>query len=248
MWTVVGFSQSVAGAAVQTPLDALVDEHVSFAGDLITVPELNKIIGYYAVGLDIQNAQLVTPQLRRLAPISIAPVEDTILPVFPPDFAIRPLSPVELMTDEALSAEAGNSNVGAQQESILVLLSDGVVAPVTGEIITVLASATAPATAYAWANAPITLVTQLPVGTYDLVGARVEQANTISYRFVFVGGIWRPGYAAVGAISAKDPNMSRYGKLGVWGSFSHLHIPSIDFFGDGTGGAVVIYLDLIKRA
>lgn len=248
MWTVVGFSQSVAGATAQTPLDALVDEHISFAGDLVTVPELNKIIGYFAVGLDIQAAQLVSPQLRRLAPLSIAPVEDTILPVFPPDFAIRPLSPVELITDEALSALAGNSNVGAQQESILVLLSDGVVAPVTGEIITILASATAPATAYAWSNAPITLVTQLPVGSYDIVGARVEQANTIGFRFVFVGGIWRPGYASVGAISSKDPQLARYGKLGVWGSFSHLHIPSMDFFGDGTGGAAVVYLDLIKRS
>jgi hypothetical protein len=178
----------------------------------------------------------------------VAPVENAALPAYPPDPVIVGESFLELREDEALNAYAGNSNAGAQQESVLVFLSDDNVSQVSGRIHTIKATATAPATSYAWAGAQLTLAQSLPVGDYQLVGARCEQANTLSFRFVFIGGIWRPGMVAVGGINAKDPKYARRGMLGIWGTFAHNRVPSVEFFGDGTGGSAVLYLDLIKTA
>lgn len=246
MFTTVAYTELVTAAVVRQLLAAVPDVHLSFSGDNIIIPTLNNLLGYYGIGVDIQNVQLASPQLRRLALIDVAPVEITALPTWPPDFIARPDSPLPLVEDESLNALAGNSNVADKQESVIVLLSDGVVSPVSGEIFTVLATATAPATAYAWDSAALTLSQTLPVGNYQLVGARVEQANTIAYRFILIEHAWRPGGIAVVGIDKSDVAFSRSGKLGEWGIFSHLHVPSIEFFGDGTGGAARIYLDLIK--
>ncbi|MEM2990161.1 MAG: hypothetical protein QXQ02_03150 [Halobacteria archaeon] len=248
MHTIVAWSESVAADTTQTNLNAVPDEHVRVEGDNIMVPDFNRIIGYYANGENIQNVQLSSPSLRRLALVDIAPVENSALPESPPDPICRPLSPLTLDIDESLSALAGNADASsAHQENVVLFLSNGPVTPVNGEIITIRTTATAPATAYAWANAPLVFSQTLPVGTYDLVGARCEQANTIAFRFVFIGGIWRPGMLAVPDIDYDDYEYSRFGALGVWGTFSHNRPPSVDFFGDGTGGSAVIYLDLIKR-
>lgn len=246
-FTMAGWTESVAGAVAQQAITGIPDEHMRVEGNNIVVPGLNELIGYYAIGVDAQNAQLASPELRRIALLDIAPVEVTALPVFPPDFPNRAENPLPLISDEQLTAHIGNSNVGAQQESILILLSSGAVSPISGEIITVEATATAPASAYVWANAPLAFAQVLPKGTYDIVGCRCEQANTIAFRFVVIGDSWRPGHLAVGTISAKDHTLSRYGKLGKWSNFEHLRPPTVDFFGDGTGGAAILYLDLIKR-
>lgn len=246
MWTTIAYSETVTAAVVRQLLLAVPDVHLSHAGDNIIIPSLSYLLGYYGIGLDIQNVQLASPQLRRLALIDVAPVENTALPTWPPSIIIRPDSPLPLVEDESLNALAGNSNIGNQPESVIVWLSDGSITPVSGEIFTVLATATAPATAYAWDSAAMTLTQTLPVGNYQLVGARVEQANTIAYRFILIEHAWRPGGIAVIDIDKSDVNGSRAGMLGEWGTFSHLHLPSIEFFGDGTGGAALIYLDLIK--
>lgn len=245
-FTMVAWSESVPAATTAQKIAAVADEHVKVEGDNVIVPDLNYVAGILAVGLDIRNVQLSSPSLRRLALMDVSPVENTALPVFPPDPLVMGKSSMALEIDEHLAAYAGNSNVGAQQESVVLLLSDGNTEAINGKIITVKAAATAPATAYAWAGAPITLSQELPVGTYQLVGMRVEEAHTIAYRIVFIGGVNRPGGFAVAAISAKDPNGFRYGQLGAWGTFSHNKVPTIEFFGDGTGGAAVLYLDLIK--
>lgn len=245
--TLIAWSESVAGAVVQQPITAVPDEHVRVEGDNIIVPPLNQMVAYMAVGLDIQNAQLVSPQLRRIALLDIAPVENTALPVFPPDFPNRPDNPLPLEIDEALTARVGNSNVGAQQESVLAVLANGPLSQVSGPIHTVEVTATAAAVAYAWSNAPLVFTQTLPVGSYDVVGARCEQANTIAFRLVFIGKVWRPGTLACPAISSKDVFKSRYGAMGIWENFEHNTPPTVDFFGDGTGGAATLYLDLIKR-
>lgn len=245
--TLVAYSENVAAAIVQQDIDAVPDEHVRTEGKNIVIPKLNKIVGIHALGVDIRNVQLVSPSLRDFALHDVAPVEITDLPVFPPDFFDCAQNPIDLETDEQLIARAGNSNVGAQDEHIIIALSDSVITPLQGQKVrTIECTATAPAVANTWQNAQLTLLQTLPVGDYKVIGARCEQANTRAFRLVFVGGQWRPGHLAVASISAKSPKGSRFGEMGVWGKFSHLTPPSIDFFGDGTGGAAIIYLDLVK--
>lgn len=247
MFTMCGWSESVGAGVTSQKITAIPDEHVKTEGDTIVVPELNKVLGFLAIGETIQNSQLASPSLRRLAVLDIAPQENVALPVFPPYPIFKNRGLISLDVDEQITAYCGNSGAGSLDESVLLLLSDDNVDQVDAPIFTIKATATAPATGYAWASAQLTLAQELPIGTYDLVGARCEQANTISCRFVFIGGTWRPGCFAVDGIDNADPAYQRYGMLGVWGVFHHNRVPSVEFFGDGTGGAASVYLDVVKR-
>lgn len=246
MYTVCGFDELVPATTTSQKLTAIADEHIKVSGDNVIIPELSKLLGVFAVGLDIQNVQLASPSLRRFALFDVAPYEITALPTFPPDPIVKGESYLDLIEDEFLTAYAGNANAAAQHESVIVFLSDGDVAPLTGRIHTIKATATDAAGAtYAWQASPLTLAQELPVGDYRLVGARCVHANALAFRFIFIGGIWRPGGVCVGTQSAKDPNYHRYGQIGLWGTFAHNRVPSIEIFGDGTGASVVVYLDLI---
>lgn len=244
--TLVGWSESVPLTTVQQLIAGIPDTHVRVEGDNIVIPSYNQIVGEYAIGVDIRNVELQSPSLRRMFPENIAPVENVAAPAFPPDPLIRKHNPLPLAVDEQLTALAGNSNAGAQQETVLVWLADAPIAPVTGPIFTIAGTITVPALAYTWGNATLTLSDSLPVGDYKIVGGRCELATLIAWRVNFVGGIWRPGTIGVAGITSKSPEGARYGAMGIWGSFSHLTPPTIDTLDTGAGGAANIYLDLIK--
>lgn len=245
-FSIVAFSELVTASATAEKLTAVPDDHIKTEGDGIIIPEYNKLLGVLGIGLNIRNVQLATPSLRAMALYDVAPVENEALPSLNPYPLITGESFLELREDETLNAYAGESAGANTQESVIVFLSDDNISSVTGRMYTIKATATAPATAYAWASASLTLSQSLPNGTYALVGARCEQAHTIAYRFIFIGGIWRPGHISVVNINAFDHPYSRRGGLGVWGEFTHNKTPSIEFFGDGTGGTAVVYLDLVK--
>lgn len=246
MFTIAAFSELVDLSTESEKLTAVTDEHIKTSGDVVVVPELNKLLGFLGIGEDIYDVQIASPSLRRMALLDIAPVENAALPVFPPEPIIKGKSLITLDEDEFLTVYAGNSNIANKQESAIIFLSDDMVAPLEGPIFTIKATGTAPATAYAWDSGALTLAQELPVGDYKLVGARCEQDHTIAFRFIFIGGIWRPGGIAVASIDAKDPKFFRYGQLGIWGTFAHNRVPSVEFFGDGTGGTANVYLDLMK--
>lgn len=246
MFTLAAFSKSVALTTTQDTLTGVPDQHIKVQGNDLVIPELNKFLGAMGVGLDIQNVQLASPSLRRLALHDIAPVEPTATPSFPPDPILKGESLLALDIDESLNALAGNANAGAQQESVIVFLSDDDVAPVKGKIFTVKATATAPATGYVWSPAVLTFAQTLPTGIYNVVGARCEYATGIAFRLIFIGGKWRPGHICVADKAAKNPLYSRYGELGIWGAFPHNQQPSIELFGTAAGGAVSLFFDLIK--
>jgi hypothetical protein len=242
------FSEAVPLVTAQQLLTAVPDQIVRSVGDQIIVPPNNNLIGYFAIGLDIQAVQLQTPSLRRFALLDIAPVEITALPAFPPNWIVRADNPLVLVKDEVLNGLAGNANAGPQQESILVLLADRPPARIAGNPVTIAGAVVVPASVgYIWQAVPVVLAQELPVGSYDIIGARLEYANGIAFRIAGIGSVNRPGGICVADQEQPDPEYQRLGGLGVWETFTQLNIPNIEVFDDGTGGAAVLYLDLIQR-
>lgn len=248
MHTLVGFSESVPAATIQQELAAIPDNHVNVEGDYIYVPTLSSLIAFYALGLTIRNVKISSPYISQVCQEEISPVYAAALPVVPPGPIDKTDSPIQILNSEGISAFAGNSDgANARRETVMVWLADGPISPVNGKIHTIKASGTVVGVAYGYEDVALTLNQVLPVGTYDLVGARVEAAHLIAYRFVFVGGTWRPGGLAVASQTAPEWEKQRNGKLGVWGSFAHTQKPGLQVFGDGTGETIAVYLDLIKR-
>lgn len=250
MFTTVAFSESIDEAGVFANLNGVSDQHVKVVGDQITVPGLNQLIGAYAcIGSTGLEARLVSPSLRRVNPLYIAPAEITLFPKTDPVMMYRGDSPVPLDVNESLEVEVEADPAAAEQHSVVVFLADGIQAPVTGPIHTVNCNLTVALVAGSWEFSELTFPDTLPVADYDIVGARAIIASAISFRFVPVGAINRPGGICSQAVASNDVWMQRYGRLGNWLSFNTVQPPGIEILSSaGVASATYeIYLDVIKH-
>lgn len=190
---VIAFSES-QDSAVLVPVAALADPSVTVAGDFIQIPNFAPyLVGVIGIGANTTRARLVSPSLRRISNPEIRPVNVGAEPLSPPAGVFYPLAPIALEQGEQISAEAAEDAVGAAQSTVLAFLSDGVLQPVTGEIFSVRVTCAATLVGYAWTNGALTFDQILPVGTYQIVGARFESAGLLAFRFVFQGAAHRPG-------------------------------------------------------
>jgi len=251
MFSVHAFYKNLALQASPTyvNLTPLPDPISTVTGNLLYVGALNNLIGALMLGQTAGKSKIETPSLLNIAPFQVVKVPQSDLPTSTMELALQPASPFKLITNEAIQAFATNTNAAATSATMaLVFLSDGALAPVTGEIIHARATLTTSATADAWENAGLTFDTVLPAGNYDVVGARLEGAHAKAFRFVFVGSTNnRPGTLASLGVDGNDVKGSRDGGWGLWGSFDQFTPPTIDVITDGTSETATVYLDLIKK-
>lgn len=245
----VAWSQSVDSAGVLTPLAALADQSVRVNGNDIIVPTgLQNLVAAYGLGPSITRGQLVSPSLRRYLNPEIAPLDVNALPT--PPIGIMQLydNPILLDAEEALDANFAESGAGASRGTVLAWLADSPIEEVTGDIRTVRVTGTTTLVANAWTNGSLTFDQTLPAGTYQCVGARFFSTNGQAFRMVFVNQGWRPGGIMMQNATQDDPDVFRFGKMGVWGEFKHNTPPTVDFLANGADTAQTGVLDLVKIA
>jgi len=253
MHTTIGYySASVTGATLEL-IPAIADQHVRVAGNDIYIGAMNQIIGYQVIADVPVDAQLSSPSLRRVALEDIACLNAAAVgAACTPTAAVWKLeSPRVLEEDEALNALV---NATATNDVIVVvLLSDGPVVPITGEIITIEGSIACTPVAGAWTNGALTFAQTLPVGRYQIVGADVidDAASFLrAFRLVPIGEVNRPGGFTRPTQGTTNIYTipQRMGRMGVWTEFDHLTPPTFDLLGTVAGGAATFecFLDLIK--
>ncbi len=249
MFTLVAYSNAKDCLGVFTSIPAVPDQHVKTQTVYITVPNLNQIIGSYALlGANGNDCRLVAPSLRRTNPLYIQPAELVDVPSADPLMRFHPESPVVLDVNESLEVEVDADNADTAQKTIGVWLSDGVITPVHGEIFTVNAEVNVALVLDTWEFTEITFPDSLPVADYQVVGARIISASGALFRFVPVGAFNRPGGVSASALNGKDPFLQRYGRLGVWFTFNTVQPPGLEILGGAAVGAadLELYMDLIK--
>lgn len=247
MFTLVGFSEDCAADDTVQNIASIPDDHVKNEGDAIVIPELNELFGVYACGLLINDVQLISPSLRRVALLDVSPVEIEATPSEPPDPILYPAGQIELDIDEELTCQASIEVVAVTpRATILAFLGDRNIGQVTGKMYTVKAAITGTVVEGQWTSTTMVLSQSLPVGNYAIVGARFESSVAFAFRFVFIGGVWRPGSIAVASRGMKDVPYSRHGALGVWGTFAHNREPIVEVLSSTTAGAGTLYIDVMK--
>lgn len=247
MFSLHAFSGSIATSSAFTNLAAVPDPTITTSGNLLYVGALQNLLGAYFFGGAILRGQITSPSLLNITPLDVAPVDVSVLPSTNPPIFLQEGAPYKLIETEALQAFATTS--ANEQASALIWLGDGAIAPISGEIVHARATATSGSTGYVWSNASLSFETQLPAGSYNIVGVRAEGANLIAIRLVFQGSAsFRPGVIGVGSAHAIEPlnGLFRNGKFGSFGSFNQFNPPSIDIINNGTSETIVLYLDLIK--
>ncbi len=241
-----GYTES-QDSAVLVPVAALADPSLTVSGDNIQIPAFApNLMGAMAIGANTTRAQLVSPSLRRILNPEIRPINVGAEPLSPPLAALFPGSPIPLDASEQMQAYAAEDAAGAAQSTVILFLSEGAIAPVSGEIFTVRVTNASTLVGYAWTNGALTFDQVLPVGRYAIVGARFESAGLLAFRLVFQGSTPRPGGIGCDAASDLTPDGQRYGGWGVWGEFDHNVPPTVDFLSLSADTSQVGALDLIK--
>lgn len=252
MFSVHAYSATVASSTSPTysNLTPVTDPILTISGNNFYVGALSNLIGAYMLGATADKTKIESPSILNFAPQQVTPVDGAALPTDTLLKTTHPLNPIKLVQNEGINFQTSNSSSSATFDGVgLIYLSDGALAPVTGDIRTVRATFTSGGSNDAWVNSALTFDTNLPAGSYNLVGCRVENAHGKFYRIVFQGNASvRPGGVCVSDSDAADTPNSRRGEMGSWGTFTNFNPPSIDCIDDGTGTASKVYLDIIKTA
>jgi len=246
---VVAFQSTQDEGGVYKNLAPVVDPTVSISGNFLYVPELNNLVGYYILGgSTATGCYIQSPSLRRLLNLDVGNIELALVPTNPNLVQLFPLVPVALERYEGLEVLLNADPTEAETHTAILFFSDGAIAPVSGDIRTVRASASISATAGEWKEGALEFRQTLPVGTYQVVGARVVGENIVAFRFVVIGYAWRPGGIAVASRDKQDPPYQRRGGLGIWFTFDARTPPSLEILTAGSSTSQEVYLDLIKIA
>lgn len=260
---IVAFSKNVASSDAYVKLNAVTDQTVKTRDTVLTVPTLNQLLGALALcGAGGSDARLIAPSLRKVNPQYIQPVEqltapskrtraltdETIYDYRPVIADLHPQSPVALTQNEGLECEVRASDGGtADQKTTIVFISDGAPQRVTGVIRRVRFTVTTSASAGVWTFSEIDLPDDLPVGQYQVVGARLIGDGLIAFRFVPVGGGARPGGICVPQANVNDLPEQRDGHLGGWFTFQSIQPPGVEVIADSSIASTTFegYMDLI---
>jgi len=244
-FTLVAYSSAAAGInAALTAIPAVADPHVRVVPNDIYVPvDFKCLWGAAPVGATMTRAQLSSPSLRRVFLPEQAPFDIGALPTSPYKFITRDGDPLQLDGGEALDALI--TNTVSDRETVLVWLAPGASKPDMRPSFTIRVTATPTAVAGAWTNGAVTFDQTLSAGRYDLVGARFRSTNLIAFRFVFVGGTYRPGAVGYATSNIYDNPLFRDGNAGIWGNFAHNAPPTVDFLANAADASFIGELDLV---
>jgi hypothetical protein len=247
-FSLVAFFENI-NTAVLANIAAAEDQHITEQGDDVVVPEwADKIMAVMAMGLTIVGAQVATPSLRRNVVLDISNLVGAVVPGADPNILWCDNAPIQLQANEEMNALIDQALGGAEDESVCVWLTDGDLAPVTGDIFTMKLTGTTTIVIDVWNQVVLTKSQSLPAGRYQCVGARFEGATCMFGRLIFPGQQHRPGAPGHASGNTKGDDRWRRGRLGVWGEFEHNQIPKAEFFCTTADTAQTVYLDLIKVA
>lgn len=245
-----------ADQATLTAIAALADQALRVSGNDVTVPDgLEYLIGAYAYGPNITRAQLVSPSMRQFFNYEIEPVDVSAEPSSPYPVHLFPDSPIRLIHDESLNAQAAENAAGASLMGVAAFLATGSLRPVSGGIRSIRCTGGTTLVAGAWTACALTFGETLPAGRWMVVGARFESGGCELGRLIFKGNanqgsnvLLRPGAVGHDAVSDIDNELFRRGNLGSWGEFEHNTPPDAEFLSNAADTAEVVILDLIKLA
>ena len=241
-FTTVAFHKAAVSATL-LPLAGVADQHVTVVGNDLTIPDLRFLVAALIFGNAPTQAQIQTPNLRRLVLEDITKMIATETCAGAVDVLVdRREDPLELVVSEKLNVYTIHTLDGWA----LLWLADGPVAPVHGDIHTIRATTGHTTAADIWENVALTLTQTLPAGRYQVVGMRAYGTALLAARLVFVGGVWRPGVPAGVNINAVEVPQFKKGHFGAFGEFEFDQPPSVDLLGTGVTSAEQIFLDLIQ--
>lgn len=247
MLHLVAFDSSIVNGSTFTKISALQTEFENVQNNnLVVDPKLVNIMALYLFGANVARGQLQSPSLQIPAYPDITPLNKLVASSsVHPNYLDYTQSPMVLRPTEQLSAYSINGGVAAENEILLMLLSDGPIQPVKGSFRTVRFSGSTTLTPHAWTSCSMTSEQNLPAGNYTVIGARARSAGAIGFRLGVPGLVTRPGGVAVQTVDAEEPRIQRAGGLGAWFSFAQNINITMDVLSTSADTAEYLELDIV---
>jgi len=248
----VGYTASVLTAGGLATFPPIPDSTIGINGDAIQVPaKVNRLaaVGSIVTYGTMTQCQLQAPSLRELYFPDLSPLIVGTGFSLQAGLETRFEDPMPLVTNEGVNylSNGGGDGTTAGEVYGLLWLTDGPIQKSKGAYHKLRATTSVSAQAGGWGNGAITFSQTLPVGTYQIVGLRVQAAGLIAARLVFIGplAVTRPGVPGVDNANVVMPAGFGTHEQGVLGEFESTSPPSLDVIG-GASTAQVLEIDLIK--
>ena len=218
----------------------------TFVSDLGVVPTFNnhallpwsgRLVFAAAMGATLSRARFDSGQLRVLGNMHIFPIIPAAIPGTNPNVDWMVKQPVQLPQREEIAVQL--TNTAAEQDTVVVGVSQQVDPWPSGNIWIVRATSTTATVANKWTNiGQPTMETALPVGTYSILWSDAQSANGQAHRYIFppAGGP-RPGFLSLTSITNRNPPEYYMGWLGNLGYFVNDVLPFIEILANAADAA-----------
>ena len=248
---VAAFAEQIAASGTLQPIAAVADYQLFTVGDDVRVPAgLPFLLAAFGIGTGQSRSRIVAPSLRAFANYEIEPkvAGEAVRSADSGNLITMVRDPLPLAVGESVNYETdGGAGAGVGMQTGIILLGDGPVVSVSGQIRTIRATAAIAGTEIVWTSGALTFSEDLPTGIYQVVGARCRADNPGAFRLIFVAGGPRPGSLSSLGSEGSEVLGSRMGGWGLWGQFDTNQPPTLEILSlAGAGSAQVLYLDIMR--
>lgn len=234
-------------ATANTALAGLVDPVLSrsASSSAYIFQERYQLVASTYIGTTALRARLNSPTLRQINPPFIRPIIAAAKPATLSELAWWADQPLKLPALEEVAPEVTSGTGGTERATVLIWITQGLIPPPAGQIITVRATAAITAVANVWTLGSFTLDQSLPSGNYAIVGAECIGTTVLGFRFAIPGQLFRPGNIGQSAVGSVMDMRMMTRRLGVWGTFLNTAPPMIELLCTAADTSQEIYLQLV---
>lgn len=244
---IAAYRGSVGAGLSDVDIAAVQDSQMTIANNHFVLPRKSNLLFAFGLGTNLSRLLLNTPKMRYVGLPSLVPINSGATVPSPVNVVDLSMKYVNLDTIDEIAVQASSADAGAQTMNAVVGFGFTFRDVPSQPTYRIRATATITQVAGSWVNGAMTLSQSLPNGRYHVVGMDCVAANGIAARLVFSGGGFRPGCLCRNATSSIQHPMFTDNRLGIYGSFDSINLPTMDIFANGAGATQEIFLDLIRE-
>lgn len=242
------FEVDTAAATLQDIAAVVNDNYLTRQNEHYWSQEDLRLICAYVRDAGITNAQISTPNFRRVSVPAVYPLQRQAAPTNLPGYAWYGDTNIVLpRLDEIALLVSNDGGGGVDCYGVLWAEHPSHTRNVPpGDVYTLRATSTITRVAGQWVQGVLTFDQVLPAGTYTVVGLGAVGATTEAVRLSFLGGGMRPGVLCQPTQALIPWRDFLKGHVGIFGTFRNTAPPNIEVLGTAAGAVTyTIYLDVI---
>lgn len=206
------------------------------------------LVAAWSSAVTLLRTKLVSPTIRQTLPSSLAPIDVLLLPPTDPNIVDYRSSPLLLRAQEEIVYQSTDSAAGPNNHYLISFLQASFTPAPVGQVFTARGVGATTAVASTWTNCPVTWDTQLPQGTYAVVGCRGMGTTMVAFSMTFDQQFWRPGGLGVATAGLRPPSLQMKGGLGLWGRFNTVTLPRLSILCNAADTAQIFEMDIVRIA